>query len=52
MYKEYLLKVINKNPILTESAPMSAYVKIRDKFELMTEDEAKEFLLEIKQKIK
>jgi len=43
MFKEYLLLITKRNPILTEDKPF-LYSKILNKIERMSEDECKSFL--------
>ena len=44
MFKDYLLEVIDKNSVLNEGISFSKYVKLRERVEKMTEDEAFKFL--------
>ena len=48
MFKDYLLEVVDKNSVLHEGISFSKYVKLREKVEKMTEDEAFRFLSEIR----
>jgi len=48
MFKEFLLEVVDKNSVLHEGISFSKYVKLREKVEKMTEDEAFQFLSEIR----
>lgn len=44
MYKEYLLEVINKFPIVSENVPLSKSIRLREKIEKMSEEDSGNFL--------